>query len=103
MENASKALLISGGILLTILTLSLIIYLSNNIQLIGKAEKDKITQKQLVEFNKQYEAYNRNLLYGTDVLTVVNKAKENNKKYNITTEPTNLYYIRSNCKGFKWK
>lgn len=90
MENASKALLITGAILIAMLTTSLLVYLSNNIKSLGNSEEEKKALEQLVEFNRGYEAYNKPLLYGADVITVYNKAAENNIKYNGTSVN---YYI----------
>lgn len=91
MENVSKALLIAGGILITIMLLTFFVYLSNNIKTVGQAQQDKKNQEQLIKFNQQYEAYNKSLLYGAEVLTVVNKVEDNNKKNNVTEISQNAY------------
>lgn len=81
MENASQALIIAGGILLAILTISLLVYAFGNASTIFNAqEKEKETQR-LAEWNAEWEAYNKQLLYGTEVLTVVNKAEQNNSEF----------------------
>ena len=82
MENASKALVIAGGILLAMLTISLLFLLLSNINSSKMTEEEKLAAKQLQEFNQQWEAYNKKVLYGTDVISVVNKAIDNNKKEN---------------------
>lgn len=82
MENASKALLIAGGILLAMLVTGLLILLSNNMSTIGQAQEDKLAAEQLAAFNQQYAAYNKKLLYGTEVITVMNKAIQDNKNSN---------------------
>lgn len=92
MENVSKALLIAGSILITIMLLTFFVYLSNNIKTVGQAKQDEKNQEELVKFNEQYEAYNKSLLYGAEVLTVINKAADNNNKYDVTL-PTQMYYI----------
>lgn len=92
MENASKALLIAGGILIALLTISLVMIMYNNLQSMQNAQEQKLATEQLVAFNKEYEAYNKSLLYGTDVITVVNKAINNNK--NMEIKPTEeKYYV----------
>lgn len=92
MENASKALLMAGGILLTIITLSLFIYLTTATSRIGEAQEAKTLTEQITAFNKEYEAYNKRRLYGTDVITVVNKAINHNEKMNAI-EIEDPYYI----------
>lgn len=80
MENASKALIIAGGMLLAIITLSLIVYMTTATGRIGEAQDAKTALEQLTAFNMQYEAYNKQVMYGTEVITVINKAIDYNKK-----------------------
>lgn len=91
MENASKALMIAGGILLAMLTLSLIVYMTTATARMNEAQNERELAEQITEFNKGYEAYNKRKMYGTDVITVVNKAIDHNR----TTEAkdTDPYYI----------
>ncbi len=81
MENASQALIIAGGILLAILTLSLLVYAFSNASTIFNAQDKEKETERLAEWNAEWEAYNKQLLYGTEVLTVVNKAEQNNSEY----------------------
>lgn len=89
MENAAQALLIAGGILLAILTLSLLVYMSNNVSTIGTAQAQEKEAKRLAAWNAEWEAYDKTRLYGVDVLTVVNKAEQNNADY----EDSELYEV----------
>ena len=57
------------------------------------AENEKKEQEQLIEFNRQYEAYNKPLLYGAEVVTVYNKAKENNLNYQVTNNTQNYFFM----------
>lgn len=74
MENAAKALLIAGGILLALMTLSLIVYMSTATTRMAEAQDEKKAAEELTAFNMEYEAYNKSVMYGTDIITVVNKA-----------------------------
>jgi len=76
MENASKALLIAGGVFFAMLIISLMIYMSESITGMSEAQENKKAAEQLSAFNREYEVYNKKLMYGTDVVTVINKAKE---------------------------
>ena len=49
-----------------------------NLSTIGNAEKKGEEVERLASWNSEWEAYNKRLLYGTDVLTVINKAEQNN-------------------------
>lgn len=86
MENASKALLIAGGIFLGIITLSILVVLMNNISNIGSSQEEKRKAEELAAWNAEWEAYNKGFLRGADVLTVVNKAKQNNIEYKNNLE-----------------
>ena len=91
MENASKALLIAGGMLLAMMILVLIISLVNSISDVTESQDKKKLTEQIVQFNKEYEAYNKTKMYGIDVITVVNKAINHNKTIGVTE--INPYYI----------
>ena len=82
MDNAAQALLIAGGILLGILTITMLVYMFSNISNMGNAQNLKQEAERLAAWNNEWEAYNKRLLYGTEVLTVINKAEQNNKEYN---------------------
>ena len=86
MENASQALIIAGGILLAILTISLLVYAFGNASTIFNAQDKEKEAQRLAEWNAEWEAYNRQLLYGTEVLTVVNKAEQNNSEYTADSD-----------------
>ena len=81
MENASKALVMAGGILITLLIIGLLVYTFGTMSGYFNAEQDEEVAQQLKVFNDQYESYNRKLLRGTDVISVINKAIDNNDKY----------------------
>lgn len=91
MENASKALLIAGGILLSIILLSLLMYMFTSANTMAEAQDNKNLNKQINDFNKSYTAYDKKRMYGTDVITVVNKAIDHNRRMDIgETDP---YYV----------
>lgn len=90
MENASKALLIAGEILIAVLILGIIVYAYNNLSFFAKEQEEDTLKKQITAFNREYESYNRKLLRGVDVISVANKAISNNTKY----ENENYYYIQ---------
>lgn len=81
MENAAKALVIAGGVLLGVLTLTLLVYMFSNMSIVGNAQAERKENERLQAWNAEWEAYNKKLLYGAEVLTVINKAKENNNEY----------------------
>lgn len=81
MENASKALIMAGGIFLAIALITFGVYTYSSLNKLAKSQDEKTEQQQLVDFNKSYEAYNKSIMYGTDLITVMNKANDNNEMY----------------------
>ena len=88
MENASKALIMAGGVLIGILILSLAAYLFVDFGSTSAEIHRQNEEKQITEFNSKFTAYleykdrNENwqiTIY--DIITLVGYAKENNKYY----------------------
>lgn len=80
MENATKALEMAGSILIGILILGCLAFVYSKI-----AENEKIKQDfervgQATDFNKDYESYNRDKLYGSDMFSLANKIENYNIK-----------------------
>ncbi len=90
MENSTKAILMAAGVFFALIALSLIVVMLRNIQTMSEADETKKEAQSLQEWNAQWEAYNKRIMYGSDVLTVVNKAAQENyvnegqEKYQIT-------------------
>lgn len=80
MENASKALIIAGGILIAILIISLLVMFYGNIKNLMTANYSSDETEQVTEFNKQYDVYYRDNLYGSDILSLANKVNDYNKR-----------------------
>lgn len=83
MENASRALIMAGAVLLSLLLVGLLVYFFSQPGKMYSSIDDKKQAENLQEFNKQFEAFNRNVLYGVDIISAVNKAHDNNEKYNV--------------------
>lgn len=83
MENASKGLLMAGGVLLAVIIISLFVRTYSSI---GQFQKQKLSQEQVQQieaFNKDYTKYAGQYVYGTEVVTVVNKVANYQKKTGI--------------------
>lgn len=83
MENASKAIVIAGGVLISICVISVFYFMFRQIGGTVEITQPKTAQKELNDFNKGFEAYNKKLMYGADIISVLNKAIDNNRKYKI--------------------
>lgn len=100
MENASNALLMAAGILISVILISIGTYLFTTFGSYSKNINDTLSQTQIEEFNAQFTKYETTpgdeTTYCTayDIVSVINLAKDANEKYeeykNITTtRPTN--------------
>lgn len=83
MENASKALLIAGGILFAIIVLSIFALAYSNITMMKQAELDEQLKKEIQEFNTPFLAFNKKAMYGTDIISILNLAISSNSIYNV--------------------
>lgn len=81
MENATKALVMAGSILISIIILAILLYAFNVIKQYPEEQEEQAKIEQLSKFNTEYESYNKEKMYGTDIITVLNKANNNNKLY----------------------
>ena len=81
MENASYALQIAAGTMIAVLVIALIVYVFTALS--GyQEEQDLIAEREsITEFNESFEVYDKSIMYGTDVLSCLNKAEDNNQKY----------------------
>ena len=94
MENASKALLIAASILLSVLILSLIVYLFVTFGASASRTHDQVAEQQMVQFNSQFTIYaDRKDLKIHDIITVANLAKENNEANKGYDDFENTYKI----------
>lgn len=87
MENASKALLIAGGVLIAILIVSVLVVTLNIVNSNQRTREKALATEQLAEFNQKYEAYNKKALIGTDIITLKNMAKSEGNA--VTVKVTN--------------
>ncbi|MFR0822501.1 MAG: hypothetical protein ACLU84_00290 [Clostridia bacterium] len=78
MENASKALIIAGGIVVAVLIISLLVVFFNNLRGLQGTQAGLTEEEQAVEFNKQFEVYDRDNIYGSDILSLANKVVDYN-------------------------
>lgn len=75
MENASKALIMAGSILLAILVVSLLVFGYSQISEWQQTESDSDTNTKLLEYMQKFEQFNRNAsnpIYGSEFLSLVN-------------------------------
>lgn len=90
MENASKALLMAGGILIAILIIGAVTFMFRDVTEAQRTQEESRAIEQINEYNKQFSGYERTL-YGHELLSLINKIINTNlknteqNKYNNTS------------------
>ena len=94
MENASKALIMAGGILIAIIIIALLIKGYTNVSIFQKTKLSEEEQEKLVAFNEQYTKYLGQYVYGIEVSTLMNKCEDDgNVIVELEKKVTSLIHI----------
>ncbi len=81
MDNSiSKALIMVASVLLAMIVIAFLTFTMRRTGDWATTQDDKILAEQKDKFNKEYEAFDKDLMYGVDVISCLNKAKSNNKQ-----------------------
>jgi len=80
MENASKALMMAAGILITILVIGAAIFMYRQITAPEKEKVEETRIAQIQEFNNPYLSYEKTKVHGSELLSLVNKMRDYNTK-----------------------
>ena len=72
-------------IIISVILLIIIVICIAGINVMSKINKG------IKQQNNQYEQYLNSEIYGTDVITVINKAISNNESYNVNKDEKGLY------------
>lgn len=102
MENATKALIMAATILISMVVLSLGLYLAATFSSFSAQVDEETRRNQISEFNGQFTKYlGRRDLTIHDIITVANLAKENNEYYELTLADANqnTLYIKVQVEG----
>lgn len=78
MENASKALVIAGSVLIALMIASLLYYAYQQWGTFEKAKQPKIDSERVAEVNKSYLSYEKTL-YGSELVGLINKMHDFNE------------------------
>lgn len=81
MESANKAIIMAFGMLVAVMILATIVYVFNHLKVLPQGDDLQEELEQVTAFNLEYEVYDKKIMYGVDVISVLNKAKSNNDKY----------------------
>lgn len=89
MENASKALIIAGGILIGILILSVGVYIVQTAGRLSESYDEKLMQDEINAFNDKFLRYAKEIR-GQELYSLINLVKETNNKY-IDNQDRRIY------------
>lgn len=78
--SISKALIMVAGILLAMIIIGFATYTFQHLSSWSTTQEDEYETQEAQKFNKEYEAYQKDLMYGVDVISCLNKAQSNNLK-----------------------
>lgn len=79
MENSSKALYIAGSLLIAVSILSLLIYTFKGMGKAQSRQDEQASEQEIINFNKEYEAFNKRIMSAVEVVSCINKAISNNQ------------------------
>ena len=83
MENASKALVMAGGILIAVMLAVLVYYVFTHWGESQNLQQEQLETQRVEDFNKSYLSYEK-VLYGSELLGLVNKMNDYNKGTDVT-------------------
>lgn len=80
MENASKALLMAGGVLISLMVLGALLLMFNSLSNYQESGTQDTREAQVIEFNNQYETYLRDNVRGSDMISLMNRINDYNTR-----------------------
>ena len=78
--SIAKALIMVAGVLLAMIVVAFMVHSFHTMGDWATTQDQELLTQQVQEFNREYEAYDKDLMYGVDVISCLNKAKSNNDK-----------------------
>ena len=78
MENASKALIMAGSILLSLLVIGTIVFMYYQLSDVQQVKSEAEATAKVVEYGKKFEQYNKTL-YGSELLSLANLRDDYNR------------------------
>lgn len=100
MENVSKALIIAGGILLSVMILSLLVMFWGQVSGYFEKQHNSKMIEQDTEFNAKFENYNGQTIRGTELISIMNKVVNYNTSIS-EEEGSNRIIMSIDFKGYQ--
>lgn len=93
MENATRALTMAASVLIALVIISAILLVFNNLSSYQKVNQELQKNAQVIEFNRQFDTYDRTDVRGSDLLSLVNKVIDYNERQSyVGKEGSDLGY-----------
>ena len=93
MENASRALIIAGAILIAIVIISILVLLYNQIAGTYSEQSESLTVEQISEYNRRFSEYNNPIgFYGSEILSLANLVDDYNNRLLYGEDPNSSFY-----------
>ena len=80
MENASKALIMAGSVLIALMIIGALVLMFGNLTSYQKTDTSTTRTTQITEFNSQFETYNRDDVRGSELYSLLNRVIDYNRR-----------------------
>ncbi len=98
MENASKALIMAGSILMALLVIGLLVLGYTNLSSLEQQKEDSEGELTALEYMRKFEQFNRTL-YGSELLSLANLQEDYNNTDDVLREGYDRISITVTTKG----
>ena len=92
MENASKALIIAGSLLISLVIAGALVLMISNLSAYQGSNIQNTREAQIQYFNQEFLTYNRKNIRGNEILTLINKVVDYNERKSLGTEAADIQY-----------
>ena len=92
MENASKALIIAGSLLISLVIAGALVLMFTNLSTYQDSNIQTSRESQIQLFNQDFLSYNRKNVRGNDILTLINKVVDYNERKSLGTDSSEIKY-----------
>lgn len=80
MENASKALIMAGSVLIALLVVGALVLMFSNLTSYQNSNEKATKDEQITKFNQEYSTYNRNDVRGNELYSLINRVVDYNRR-----------------------
>lgn len=84
MENASRALIMAGAMLIAILTVSLLVWGWGRISQYNQKSEQVAMVEQITKLNREIESYDKQVVRGYELVSLANLIEDTNSKFPIS-------------------